>query len=328
MIRKIQWLMVFVAFSGLAAFGQQSSVQVTPYGYIKFDSTYDTARTAFGDVAFWVLPETAAGGNEQELNFSARETRFGLNIAAPESRGVKATGRIEVDFYEELTTANKYAPRMRLAYVDLAWNNGWSLRFGQDWDTYVSFHPDMVDANALAFQGHPYGRHPQARLTKDAKLGENTGLTLKLAVQHGRNGSDVDRDLQPDENAANEAFRQAILFDLDVLLQGAAILVAHHHVHGFVGAEEIQHAHHVRMVDSRQRPALFKKAFHAVAEGRQIFDGAGADDVALHPHAERGGHVFLDGDDFPVLIGGAIDNREAASTDLLFDAVIQQSVAR
>ena len=199
---KIQWLAVFMVFSGAAAFGQQANVQVTPYGYIKFDAVHDTSRTAYGDLGFWILPESADGGDERELTFSARETRFGLNIVAPESRGVKTTGRIEVDFYEEVPTPNKYALRLRLAYVDLAWDNGWSLRFGQDWDTYNSFHPDMVDASILAYHGHLYSRHPQARVTKDAKLGENSSLTLKFALQYGRNGGNIDGDGQPDENAA------------------------------------------------------------------------------------------------------------------------------
>ena len=203
MFRKIQWLAIFVIFSGVTAFGQQSNVQFTPYGYIKFDSSYDTARTAYGDLAVWVMPENAAGGEKRELNFTARETRFGLNIVAPENRGIKTTGRIEMDFYEEIPTPNKYSPRLRLAYVDLAWNNGWSLRFGQDWDTYVSFHPDMVDGSALAYHGHLYQRHPQVRLTKESKLGDNTSLTVKLALQHGRNSGNADGDSQPDENAAS-----------------------------------------------------------------------------------------------------------------------------
>ena len=202
MIRKLMVFTVFMVFSGITAFSQQSNVQFIPYGYIKLDSTYDTARTAFGDIAFWVLPERAAGGNEKELNFGARETRLGVNIVAPDSRGIKTTGRFEFDFYEEVPTPNKYVPRLRLAYLDLAWNNGWSLRLGQEWDTYVSFHPDMVDASALAYQGHLYSRHPQARVTKDTKLGENTTLTAKFALQHGRNNSDADGDGQLDESAA------------------------------------------------------------------------------------------------------------------------------
>ena len=206
MRRKIQWFVFFMVFSGVAAFGQQSGVQVTPYGYLKFDVTHDTARTSYGDLAFWVMPDSAVRSDERELNFSAREARLGLNIVAPETRGIKTTGRLEVDFYEDLPTPNKYSLRMRLAYVDLAWSNGWSLRFGQDWDTYNSFHPDMVDASALGHQGHPYSRHPQARVTKDTKLGENTTLTAKFALQYGRNGSNVDvnfGDNQPDENAGS-----------------------------------------------------------------------------------------------------------------------------
>ena len=192
-----------MVFSVVAAFGQQSNMQFTPYGYIKFDATHDTARTSYGDLGFWVMPEYALGADIRELNFSARETRFGLNIVAPESRGIKTSGRLEFDLYEDLPTPNKYTPRLRLAYVDLAWDNGWSLRFGQDWDTYNSFHPDTVDASALGHQGHPYSRHPQARVTKDIKLGENTTFTTKLAVQYGRNAGNVDNDGQPDENTAS-----------------------------------------------------------------------------------------------------------------------------
>ena len=203
MRRKIQCLMFFMVLSAIAAFGQQSNVQVTPYGYIKFDAIHDSSRTAFGEVGAWVMPETAIGGGERELTFSAREARLGLNLVAPETRGVKTTGRIEADFYEEIATPNKYAPRLRLAYVDLAWENGWSLRFGQDWDTYVSFHPDMVDASALAYQGHLYNRHPQVRVTKDVKLGENTTLTTKFAVQYGRNNEGLVPGGQSYENIAS-----------------------------------------------------------------------------------------------------------------------------
>jgi hypothetical protein len=56
----------------------------------------------------------------------------------------------------------------------------------------------------------------------------------------------------------------------DVLLQRVAGLVGHHHVHGVVGAEEVQHAHHVRMGDAGQRPALLEKALQADAEHRQV----------------------------------------------------------
>ena len=233
---KIRYLMIFLVFSGVAAFGQQSGVQITPYGYLKFDAAHDTARTSYGDLAFWVLPEQAVGGGERELNFSVRETRLGLNFAGPETGGVKTTGRFELDFYEEIATPNLYRPRIRLIYVDLAWKNGWSLRLGQDWDVYSSFHPDMVDASALAYHGHLYGRHPQVRLTKDAKLGENTTLTVKLAAQYGRNGSNVDNDGQIDEYTASVPnFHGSVVLKPRLLTDRQSVFT----VSGFYGREKL-----------------------------------------------------------------------------------------
>ena len=233
---KIRYLMIFLVFSGVAAFGQQSGVQITPCGYLKFDATHDTARTAYGDLAFWVLPEQAVGGDERELNFSVREARLGVNLAGPETKGVKTTGRFELDFYEEIATPNLYRPRIRLIYVDLAWNNGWSLRLGQDWDVYSSFHPDMVDASALAYHGHLYGRHPQVRLTKDTKLGENTTLTVKLAAQYGRNGSNVDNDGQIDEYTASVPnFHGSVVLKPRLLTDRQSVFA----VSGFYGREKL-----------------------------------------------------------------------------------------
>ncbi|MDR0310751.1 MAG: hypothetical protein LBJ21_04095 [Acidobacteriota bacterium] len=210
MLRKTQSFIAFLAACGFAVFGpclsalkaqDAAGVQFKPYGWVQVDAAYDSARTSYGDLMFMIHPETAVGAGRKELSVSARGTRFGINIIAPESNGRKVTGRIEGDFCDDLTP-NKYALRLRLAYVDVALGNGWSARFGQDWDTYVNFHPNTVDASILAYMGHTYGRHPQARLTKETRLGEQTSLTAKIALQHGRNNSDLDGDGQPDENAS------------------------------------------------------------------------------------------------------------------------------
>jgi len=91
-----------------------SGIQIKPYGYIKLDAAYDSARTAYGDASFFVFPTTKVGGDKEELTFGARETRLGANIIAPEQDGIKVTGRIEGDLYEEVATESKYSPRMRL----------------------------------------------------------------------------------------------------------------------------------------------------------------------------------------------------------------------
>ncbi|MDR0842196.1 MAG: hypothetical protein LBP68_02115 [Acidobacteriota bacterium] len=206
MVRRAQLLVLFLALGGVTVFAQQqSSVQIKPYGYIKLDAAYDTSRTSYGDWTFWTNPSTSVGGGEESLSFGARETRLGLNITVPtDGRKFQLTGKIEGDFDEEASTENKYVPRLRLAYFDIAWGAGWSLRFGQDWDTYISFHPTQIDAGTLGQSGHLWNRHPQIRLTKETKFGENTSVTLKIAVQHGRNSANYDGsgDNQPDENAA------------------------------------------------------------------------------------------------------------------------------
>jgi hypothetical protein len=118
----------------------------------------------------------------------------------------------------------------------LAWKNGWSLRLGQDWDVYSSFHPDMVDASALAYHGHLYGRHPQVRLTKDAKLGENTTLTVKLAAQYGRNNSNVDNDGQIDEYTASAPnFHGSVVLKPRLLTDRQSVFT----VSGFYGREKL-----------------------------------------------------------------------------------------
>jgi hypothetical protein len=178
-----------------------SGVTVAPYGYVKFGASYDSARTAYGDIAFFVLPASRAGGGKRELTFSARETRLGLKLAAPASYGIVPTGQIEADWFEEAATAGKYSPRLRLAFLDLALGKGWSVRAGQDWDVFVSVHPKLVDPGILGGSGHVYGRRPQVRVTKVVKFNDTDGLAFKVAAAHGRS-QDLDADGQIDAEAA------------------------------------------------------------------------------------------------------------------------------
>jgi len=57
----------------------------------------------------------------------------------------------------------------------------------------------------------------------------------------------------------------------DEVLQGRALQVVHHHVDGFVLAEEIEHAHHGGVRNLRQRAALFKKALKPQPVQRELF---------------------------------------------------------
>jgi len=183
------------------AFTKSNGFEIVPYGYFKFDAIDDSARTAFGDAAVYAVPKSVSGGGKDDLTFSARETRLGLNVKAPDDPNIKVTGRFEGDFYGDLASQDSYQFRLRLAYIDAAWGDGWSVRLGQDWDAYTSFHPKMLDAGILAGTGHLYGRRPQARLTKVTALSDTTRVTFKTAVENGYK-NDVDADGQQDSNAS------------------------------------------------------------------------------------------------------------------------------
>ncbi len=183
------------------AFVKPNGFEVVPYGYFKFDAIYDSARTAFGDASVYAVPKSLSGGGEEDVNFSARETRLGFNVKAPDTPNIKITGRLETDFYGDLANQDSYQFRLRLAYIDAAWGEGWSMRLGQDWDAYTSFHPKMLDAGILAGTGHLYGRRPQARLTKVTELSESTRVVIKTAAENGYK-NDIDSDGQQDSNAS------------------------------------------------------------------------------------------------------------------------------
>ena len=126
---------------------------------------------------------------------------------------------------------------------------------------------------------------------------------------------------QAREYVADEGFADGALVLADVLLQGAAAFVLHDHVHRVVGAEEVEHAHDVGMVQVGQGAAFLEKALHAMAKGRQVFLGDGRGDLPGAAQCQRIGQVFLDRHRLVVLVVGQIDDREAAERKLPRDAV-------
>lgn len=200
-----------------AAAGKTSPVSVTPYGYIKLAGSYDTARTAYGDLAFYVQPASRPGGGSKELVFSGRESRLGLKLGVPGTHGIVPTGQLEADWFEEAATPGKYSPRLRLAFIDLALGQGWSVRAGQDWDLFVSVHPLVTDPGILGGTGHLYGRRPQVRVSKVVNFNATDTVAFKVAATHGRS-QDVDGDGQIDAEAAGVPTVQgSILFSLKLL---------------------------------------------------------------------------------------------------------------
>jgi len=192
-------LAAVVAGAGIMALGGtlSSKFDVELYGYAKLDMVYDSQRTYVGDIMLFVLPE--GDKKDDEFTMTARETRFGFKISGPEAPGGgKSSGRIEADFYGagDADPANRTRLYLRLAYVDLAWDT-FSIRAGQDWDTFITVVPKSVNLMYFGHQGSPGYRRPQLRLTKSAEIGA-VKLTAKVAAHRQEIGTDLDGNKQDD----------------------------------------------------------------------------------------------------------------------------------
>ncbi len=171
-------------------FEEMPKFSIKPYGYVKLDAIYDTHRVAAGDLMFYVLPHQD-GVDDDEFRMTARETRIGLNINVSETGPIQTSGKIEVDFYGAGGSDNAANLRLRLAYLDLTMPHGFSVRAGQDWETFITIIPRIVNFSYLADAGALGIRRPQLRATQEIKLDEKTKLTAKLAAARTI-GQDID----------------------------------------------------------------------------------------------------------------------------------------
>ncbi len=129
------------------------------------------------------------------------------------------------------------------------------------------------------------------------------------------------------EHVADESFLDRSAARVDVLLQRAPAFVAHHHVYGLVRAKEIQHPHHVRMRQPRERAAFLEEAPHAVAERRQVVVRNRGQRVALFSQRELAREVFLDRDRLVVFVVGEIDDGKTPAREHARDAVVFELIA-
>ncbi len=206
----IAFLLALTAKDGVAqqaTANVQSKYDLSFYGYVKMDASYDTQRTDAGNLMRFVLPE-GADGRDDEFNLTANETRLGMRLNVPEMDGIQTYGVIESDFYGG-GAQNSPSLRLRLAFADLQ-KGSWSLRAGQDWETFIVVMPRIVNFSFLADAGALGLRRPQLRLSYSTPLGAKTQLTAKLAAARTI-GQDIDGRGQDDGAAAGFPSTQAAL---------------------------------------------------------------------------------------------------------------------
>jgi len=144
---------------------------LTFYGHFRLDMSRDSSRTNFGNTAFYVRNHRA-GDRDEEMNMSARHTRIGFWYDGPEFHGMKAKGRVEIDFLGKavygntVTQENQPGIRMRHAYFTLDFpGTGWSLLAGQTWDVFSPLCQKKINTLVGWGQGNIGFRRPQVRVT-------------------------------------------------------------------------------------------------------------------------------------------------------------------
>ena len=162
-----------------------AKIKVTAYGFVEVNFAYNTTESCLDFCSnFQVQKPGTYRGDHGRTVFSARDSRFGLKLAAPASGGIRASGVLETDFFGPTTTTEQGTwvnpvLRFRHAYlkletpiVDLIIGQTWSL-FGWQANYLVT------SVQEPGLPGQMFQRTPQVRLSKSLALGP---VTLELAV--------------------------------------------------------------------------------------------------------------------------------------------------
>ena len=170
---------------------------IKPYGYFKFDMSYDDSSVngADGDYVVHVRPENSVTRSDDKFSATARQTRLGMKVFAPNIGDVKVMGRVEFDFYNPLTAdvnENKSTPQMRHAYGELI-GKDWSFIFGQTTDIISPLCPNTLNYTVGWFGGNVGYRHPQLSFAKwwDCPNGNRFKIETAISRETGNDNGAV-----------------------------------------------------------------------------------------------------------------------------------------
>lgn len=164
--------------------------KLTFYGTAALNVVHDSTQGVGEGLNNNKLPRPGSYRTEHDqLQFSARDSRVGFTVSAPELPLVKLSARGEMDFrgvtYPEISENDLYVfggPRLRHFYVE-AKSPIVDLLAGQYDDLFgwggAGFYPNTVAY--LGITGQIFHRNPQVRLTKELELGP-VGIDVAAAA--------------------------------------------------------------------------------------------------------------------------------------------------
>jgi hypothetical protein len=174
-------------------YGKRGDWFITPYGYARLDAIEDSTQSFEDGLQPSLIARVGTyAGDHRRTILTAKDSRLGLFVGAPTTRGIRSSAQVEFDFYGLVPTDARRqdsvifgAVRIRHAFlkmetkvIDVVAGQTYDL-FG--WGGY--FFPGTV-----AYLGVPaeiYHRNPQLRLEKKLHHG---GLELMAAVAAVRPG--------------------------------------------------------------------------------------------------------------------------------------------
>lgn len=141
-------------------------VSITPGGFMAAETVFRSkAEAADINTSFNSIPFPGnSGGQTTEFNASARQSRLNLTLEG-KLAAVKLTSYTEIDFLAAGITSNNnqsnsYTPRIREAFGQAKFDNGWTVTGGQQWSLITE------------------DRHAMDNLLGPGRIGEATPLTI------------------------------------------------------------------------------------------------------------------------------------------------------
>jgi hypothetical protein len=166
-----------------------AKLRTTIYGYIEGNYKYDSTQTCveFCGSSQVSRPGSYKGDHGRAI-VSARDSRIGIRLAAPEHDGVRVSGVIETDFFgptvtTEQSTYSNPVLRIRTSYLKLE-TPVLDVLIGQQW-TLFGWQPYFVSASVQypGLPGETFERTAQLRLARTIR---RDAITADLAVAVNR----------------------------------------------------------------------------------------------------------------------------------------------
>jgi len=157
-MKKLILIFIFLLTMLFSAIG----AELKPYGFIEMYGWLNDSQLLGQELHLVVVNDSLDGS----MGMTAKNTRLGLNVSEKISESLTLKGKIEIDFWGDYTGSSIGAegqsmPRMRHAYVDIAFKN-YGFIVGNTWSVVSALlFPSLVNPGAGWSQGKLWQRFPQ-----------------------------------------------------------------------------------------------------------------------------------------------------------------------